>query len=427
MRAEALASARLRAIAALILTYAFFAVLLNSVGTVILQATATLGVDVRGAAILEAFKDLPIAIVSFAVAAFLPRFGYRRAMIAGLVLAMAGCAGMPLLPAFATAKLLFLLVGCGFALVKTATYATIGLLTDNPRAHAALTNLIEGLFMVGVLAGYWIFAAFIDPAHPASLGWLDVYWLLLAIGAANVALLVAGPFDEGGAVDPGSLGPADDMRRMLALLTRTSVLVFVGAAFVYVLIEQGVGSWLPSFNANVLHLPLAMSVQAASLYAGALALGRVAAAPIIRRTGWLPMLLGCIAGLLVVILVVVPMAEGLGIRPAATWLDAPFATYAMPMIGLFLAPIYPTINSAILSSLPRGRHAAMTGLIVIFSALGGTTGSFITGRIFAAYGGATAFRLVLIPAIALALLLVALKASMSADRRQVERPGRSGS
>jgi len=404
--------ARIRVTIALILIYAFFAIMLNSVGTVILQAIATLGVDARGAAILEAFKDLPIAFVSFAVAAFLPRFGYRNAMIVALAMVAIGCAAMPWVPSFATTKLLFFLTGSAFALVKTATYSTIGLITRDPRSHAALTNLIEGLFMVGVLSGYWIFAAFIDPAHPAAHGWLNVYWPLMALALAAIVLLLFTPFDERGAIDPESLGPVDDVKAMLALLARAAVLIFVIAAFVYVLIEQGVGSWLPTFNAEVLHLPQTMSVQAASLYAAALALGRVSAGPLIRRAGWLPVLLGCVAGIVLVVVVVVPMAEGLTARPT-TWIGAPFATYAMPMIGLFLAPIYPTINSAILSSLPRARHAAMTGLIVIFSALGGTTGSFITGHVFAAFGGTTAFRLILVPAALLAILLVTLKRAMA--------------
>ena len=63
--------------------YFVFAILLNSVGTVILQSIASFGVSRGDASVLEAFKDLPIAIVSFLVASFLPRFGYRRAMIAG--------------------------------------------------------------------------------------------------------------------------------------------------------------------------------------------------------------------------------------------------------------------------------------------------------------------------------------------------------
>ncbi|WP_156678559.1 MFS transporter [Sphingomonas profundi] len=408
MPAEQTRGARRRATIALILTYANFAVLLNSVGTVILQSIASFGVGARDAAILEAFKDLPIAIVSFAVAAFLPRLGYRRGMMVGLAIVTVACAAMPLAPGFLTAKILFLAVGVSFALVKTATYAMIGLLTRDDRGHAALTNLIEGLFMVGVLAGYWLFSAFIDPADPGALGWLDVYWVLAAVSAANLLLLLLSPMDESGSRIAG-VPPIEEARAMVALLARAAVVAFVAAAFLYVLIEQSVGSWLPTFNATVLHLPQAMSVQAASLYAATLAIGRMAAGVLIRGAGWLPVLLGCVAGMLAVILIVVPLAEGLTPRPGMTWADAPLATYAMPLIGLFLAPIYPTINSVILSSLPRTRHAAMAGLMIMFSALGGTTGSFITGRMFAAFGGTTAFRLVIVPVLLLALALAMLR------------------
>jgi MFS transporter, FHS family, glucose/mannose:H+ symporter len=47
----------------------------------------------------------------------------------------------------------------------------------------------------------------------------------------------------------------------------------------------------------------------------------------------------------------------------------------------------------------------MSGLIVIFSALGGTTGSIITGHIFEAYGGQTAFYFSLVPILVLIVCL----------------------
>jgi sugar phosphate permease len=43
---------------------------------------------------------------------------------------------------------------------------------------------------------------------------------------------------------------------------------------------------------------------------------------------------------------------------------------------------------------------------VIFSALGGTTGSIITGNIFQAYGGQTAFYFSLVPISLLIVLLI---------------------
>ncbi|MBX3595058.1 MFS transporter [Sphingomonas sp.] len=407
-------------VAALALTYVTFAILLNSVGAVILQSVATFGIDNGRAAALEAFKDLPIAVISCIAAAALPRIGYRRGMMLALALVIAGTAAMPLLPSFATVKLLFVLTGIGFALVKTSTYATIGLITPDARSHASLTNAIEGIFMVGVLAGYWLFAAFIDPRNPASPGWLNVYWVLAGLAAVNLMLILSNPFDESDAIDPNSTGIRGDMRAMAGLLGRPLIQVFALSAFLYVLIEQGVGSWLPTFNAEVLHLPPAMSVQAASLFAGALAVGRLGAGGLIRLVGWFPVLAGCLCGVALVILLVVPLAGAAPPQAQMSWATAPVSILVMPMIGLCLAPIYPTLNSAILSSLPRARHAAMTGLIIVFSALGGATGSFLTGKVFALLGGVSAFRLVLIPTVSVLLLLPVLRILLGRDQMPVQ-------
>jgi fucose permease len=66
-----------------------------------------------------------------------------------------------------------------------------------------------------------------------------------------------------------------------------------------------------------------------------------------------------------------------------------------------------------LSALPQHQHAPMTGLIVVFSALGGTTGSIVTGFIFDAVGGQQAFYLSLIPIGALVVTLFFFKKASS--------------
>jgi fucose permease len=68
----------------LFINYFVFAILLNSVGTVILQVQNTYGISESDASVLEAFKDLPIAITSFLVASFLVRVGYKRSMLIAL-------------------------------------------------------------------------------------------------------------------------------------------------------------------------------------------------------------------------------------------------------------------------------------------------------------------------------------------------------
>ncbi len=77
--------------------------------------------------------------------------------------------------------------------------------------------------------------------------------------------------------------------------------------------------------------------------------------------------------------------------------DVPMLGFILPLIGLFIAPIYPLLNSTVLSSLPKNLHSPMSGLIIIFSALGGTIGSRIVGELFESIGGAKAFYFLLIP------------------------------
>lgn len=388
--------------------YFLFAMLLNSVGAVILQSISSFGVTKEDASLLEAFKDLPIAIVSFLVASLLPRLGYQRAMAIGFVVVGVACAAMPLAPSFATTKILFLAVGASFALIKVSVYATIGLLTRDASSHASLLNLIEGVFMTGVLAGYWLFAAFIDPTDTASTAWTRVYWLFALLAAANAVIALTATFPRA-PQEAGAFRPADEFAAMLSLLWRPAVIVFVVSAFLYVLIEQGIGTWLPTFNNEILHMPQAMSVQATSIFAATLAAGRLSAGVILRRVNWFWLLNVCIVCMSLLILLTLPAARGVAPQADLSWAQAPAAAFLLPLIGLFLAPIYPAINSVILSALPRERHAAMAGLIVVFSALGGTTGSFITGQLFARLGGETAFLMSLGPMAALLIAVFLLR------------------
>jgi fucose permease len=403
-----------RILLALFLIYFVFAILLNSVGTVILQVINNYGIDKGSASVLEGFKDLPIAVVSFLVAAALPRFGYKKAMLVALAIVACATLAMPLLPAFATAKLLFLCVGVAFALVKVSVYSTVGLVAQDSKQHAGITNTLEGFFMVGVLSAYWIFGWFIDSANPKSTSWLDVYWLLSALCAATFLLVLFTSFDERAAAAPHSAGPAADFVAMLRLFMRPLVCVFVLTAFLYVLVEQAVGTWLPTFNNEILKLPAAMSVQVTSIFAGCLALGRLSAGVIMRRLHWYPVLSFCMLAMGATVLLALPLTHGIAHDPDVSWTSAPVAAFLFPLIGLFMAPIYPGINSVMLSSLPRHQHAPMTGLLVIFSALGGTTGSLITGYVFGRFSGHFAFYLTLVP---IALMLV----SLYAFKRQVER------
>ena len=391
----------------LYVNYFVFAILLNSVGIVILKSINRYQVGEVEASVLEAYKDLPIAIVSFLIASFLPRIGYKKAMLAALSLVSFACIYMIFGNSFFAAKVLFGCVGAAFALIKVSVYASIGLLTNNENEHSSLMSSIEGVFMFGIALAYFLFPAFNTADNPDA--WLNVYWVLAGLSGLSFLLLLQAPFNEGDEIPGADL--IDDFKQMFALIARLLVVVFVLAAFLFVMVEQGIMTWLPTFNKEVLALSENVSIMMASIFAISLGVGRLIAGYLTHYFSWFSVTAGCIFLAILMVLFVLPKTVEIGVVSAGTnrLEDVPILAYAFPLVGLFISPIYPLLNSAVLSALPKKLHSPMVGLIIIFSALGGTLGSRAMGYLFAGIGPAQGFYYTLIPISTLFLALIVLR------------------
>jgi fucose permease len=391
----------------LYVNYFVFAILLNSVGIVILKSINQYGVGEVEASILEAYKDLPIAIVSFLIASFLPRIGYKKSMLAALALVTFASMYMYFGNSFFAAKLLFAAVGAAFALIKVSVYASIGLVTNNEKEHSSLMSNIEGVFMFGIALAYFLFPAFNTDNAPEA--WLRVYWILAGLSFLSFLLLFQAKFDEGQEIPGADL--MDDFKQMFGLISRLLVLVFVAAAFLFVMVEQGIMTWLPTFNKEVLALSENVSIMMASIFAISLGIGRLIAGFLSQHYSWFYIVGGCIVLAVLMVVFILPKTVAIGVISAGIQQlsEVPLLAYAFPLVGLFIAPIYPLLNSAVLSALPKNLHSPMTGLIIVFSALGGTLGSRAMGYLFAGIGPAEGFYFTLIPITALFLALLALK------------------
>lgn len=406
----------------LFLNYFVFGILLNSVGIVILQLINKYNVGETDASLLEAFKDLSIAIFSFGIASFLPKIGYKKAMLIGLGIVTAACIAMALSDGgFLMSRILFACIGISFALIKVSVYSTVGLVTANPNEHASFMSTVEGVFQTGVLLGYWLFGFFMHPPQNASpLYWLNTYWVLAAMTIIAFLLLFITPLNEKSIEVKKDTNAKEDFLNMLLLMKYPLVLLFIFSAFLYVFIEQGIQSWLPTFNNKILQLPEAMSVQVTSILAGAIALGRIFGGFVMKKVHWIYVLTTSLICAALLVVLVMPLSKGIIPGSVTSWGNAPLAAYIFPIIGFFLAPIYPTLCSIVLSKLPKISQSAMAGLIVIFSALGGTIGSRITGFLFQKTGGSDAFYFSLIPMGLLLLIIFPYKKLQ--DTFKIEAP-----
>ena len=377
----------------LFLNYFVFAILLNSVGILIQKSQNRYHVDEVTASSLEAFKDLSIAFVSFLIGSFLPRLGYKKGMLMALALVFAGCLGMYWGNSFTSVRILFACVGISFAVIKVSVYSMIGLITNNDKEHKSVLSSVESFFMIGIAAGFIAFPLFYSDTDPNA--WLNIYLVLAALIAVSFFILLFSKFNIQYQI-PGT-NIKDDFIEMIKLLKRPLVLVFAIAAFMYVMTEQGIMSWLPTFNQKVLLLPEKLSVTMAVILMLSIALGRYICALLVKRISWILLLCSCLTGAALMVLFVLPQTQNMPQREIHSIGDVPVIAYVFPLIGFFLAPIYPLVNSFVLSSTEKIYHSPMASLLVFFSAVGGTLGSRLVGYLFKNIGGQKAFYFSLFP------------------------------
>ncbi len=273
-------------------------------GIVILKAQKIYGVDEVQASVLELFKDMPIAVVSFLVASFLPRIGYKKSMLAGLAIVTLASIGMYFGNSFLAAKLLFLCVGISFALIKVSVYSTIGIVTHNQNEHNSLMSSIEGFFMVGITFAYFLFPFFNTEGDPDA--WVNVYLLLSGLSAASFIFLLTSEFDESTEIPKRSI--TADFAEMIGLMTQLLVVVFLISAFLFVMIEQGIMTWLPSFNNRVLDISENLAIIMTSILFISSAVGRLLVGQLVKKISWFYILLFCVACILLILLFVLPKA-----------------------------------------------------------------------------------------------------------------------
>ncbi len=377
----------------LFLIYFVFAALLNSVGILVERSQEIYEVTKGDAAFLELFKDLSIALVSFFIGSVLPKIGYKKGMLISLALVFLGCLGMYFGNSFWAVKILFAITGMTFAVVKVAVYALIGYVTEGKDDHRRLMSFIETIFMVGIIFMYLVFPLFYDDNDPN--GWLQGYLLMAGIVATAFTIILFSKFDI--RVEQKNTTVIQDITAMLRLFLNPLIWIFAIFAFFYVMTEQGIMTWLPTFNKETLHINAKLATQMAVILMASFAVGRFITGLLVKKIKWVFIAVTGIVCSAILVLIVLPMASNIPDMEVNALKDLPLVSFLFPLIGLFLAPLYPLISSTVLSATEKIHHSALAGILTFVSALGGTLGSIIIGNLFDLLGGNKVFYLSLIP------------------------------
>ena len=126
-------------------------------------------------------------------------------------------------------------------------------------------------------------------------------------------------------------------------------------------------TWLLTFNKEVLALSENVSIMMASIFAISLGVGRIIAGYPAQRYSGFGVTAGCIVLAIVMVLFVLPQNRvEMGVVSAGTnrLQDVPLLAY--PFLGLFISPIYPLLNSAVLTALPKNSTVLWWGSLSFF-------------------------------------------------------------
>lgn len=267
------------------------------------------------------------------------RFTNRQLLAASWGAMALGCVLFAFAPVWSVALVGAFVIGLGFGGVDFGLNFLFSI--GFGRRSAAMVNLLNAHFGVGAVLG------------PLAIAWFgaeNFRAIFLAFGAC--ALL---PLFGGGAIS-NAVGGASSEAAPASARGRTTILV-LGAFFtIYVLhvaIETGVGGWATTHLVAV-GWGATFAAGATSAYWLAMTLGRFGAAWLSLRAGPAQIMVGACVGMTLSLLLAV---------------NGTAAPIAYVLVGLFIAPIFPTGLAWLAAVHPASRNA--TASVIAMSMIGG--------------------------------------------------------
>lgn len=348
------------------LTFLIFSMVLNCMGLIILQL-ADANITYGELGFLESFKDLPIAFISLFAVSFINKTGAKKALI--LALAIVGICSclLPFVEVFWFYKLWFAIIGACFAIGKICVFGIIRNNISDEKSLAKTMNSVEASFMIGIFVVNTGFGWLIS--SPYSEFWKFGFLLIAVLSAITIFLLSKAPISEAQPLENKNIFSE------LSGFTTPAVALFLAVIFCIVFVEQGFNSWLPSFYKNHLKVNSFFALQATSFLSLFSYAGRTVTANIIKRFSLPGYYITCMIFIILLLITIV------GIQYFDSE-DSRLILFLFPMIGLFLSPLYPVINSKMIAQVDKEKINLFTSLIVIFSSLGSSVSSIIMAVLF---------------------------------------------
>ena len=344
--------------------FMMFAMTTDSVGVIIPEVIKEfhLSMTVGGAFHYAAMSG--IAFAGFFLGYLADKIGRKKSIILGLVLFALNSYLFSVGRSFAFFVILLVISGVAIGIFKTGALALIGDISQSTVEHTATMNTVEGFFAVGAIIG---------PAIVAHLlaGGTSWKWLYVIAGTICLLLIVTASFVK----YPQTAGSSEsvDLKRTLQMMKNPYALGFSAAIFLYVTVESAVYVWMPTLLAGYQGRLIWVATYAISIFFVLRAGGRFIGSWVLARLNWATVV--TIFSLAILLCFGISMLAGVRV-----------AILLLPLSGLFMSVLYPTLNSKGISCFRKPEHGAVSGVILFFTCVAAVLGPLAMGVVSDHFG-----------------------------------------
>ena len=360
------AKSNLAAIKALtFLMFMMFAMTTDSVGIIIPEVIKEFRLSMVAAGAFHYSNMIAIAVAAILLGYLADRLGRKKTIILGLVLFALNSYLFAVGNSFPFFLTLLVISGASIGIFKTGALALVGDISLSTSEHTTTMNTVEGFFGVGAIIGPAIVARLLT----SGFSWK---WLYVIAGTICVLLITTAQLVK----YPKTVKTMDepvDFKRTMRMMKNPYALGFSLGIFLYVATECAVYVWMPTLLTGYSGSFVFMATYAISVFFILRAIGRFLGAWVLGHFSWT--LVMAVFGLAILVCFAGSILGGLS-----------FAVWLMPVSGLFMSMIYPTLNSKGISCFPKSEHGAVAGVILFFTCAAAALGPFAMGAVSDAFG-----------------------------------------
>jgi len=345
--------------------FMMFAMTTDSVGEIIPEVIDEFKLSLTAAGAFHYANMIAIALSAIFLGYLADKFGRKKTIIIGLILFALNSYLFALGNAFLFFVTLLVVSGAAIGIFKTGALALVGDISRSTSEHTATMNTVEGFFGVGAILG----PAIVTKLLSSGFSWK---WLYLIAGTICVLLIATASLVK----YPKTVKTVDepiDFRRTMGMMKNPYALGFSLGIFLYVAAECAVYVWMPTLLKDYSGSYAFLAAYALSVFFILRAAGRFLGAWIFARYKWTSVM--ALFSLAILACFVGSIAGGLS-----------YAIWLLPLSGLFMSMVYPTLNSKGISCFSKTEHGAVAGVILFFTCAAAAAGPLAMGVVSDMFG-----------------------------------------